>query len=320
MANPTTRVLALLELLQGHGLISGAQLARSLAVEPRTLRRYIQTLENLGIPIQAQRGCDGGYRLMQGFKLPPMMFSNDEAVALALGLVAARSLGWTAAVPASASAKSKLERVMPETVRLNMRAVAATVTLEIHPNSAVSQVKPEILSALSMAIQKQQGLRLMYRSAQQITSERAIDPYGLAYLGSNWYVLAYCHLRLQIRSFRLDRIDSLELLPASFGKPADFDPIEYLNTAIASLPRAHSIKVLLHTDLSSALAEIFSSLGLLESVADGVLMHSQADDLVWMARELARLPFSFTILAPPELSVALAQHLTDLLKHLQTSN
>ncbi|MFZ6749419.1 helix-turn-helix transcriptional regulator [Undibacterium sp. Ren11W] len=320
MANPTTRILALLELLQSHGRISGAELARRLELEPRSIRRYIQSLETLGIPIQAQRGRDGGYSLMQGFKLPPMMFSNDETVALALGLIAARSLGWDSATLASASAQSKLERVMPETVRLSMQAVAATVTLESRPNSAANQVKPGILSVLSIAIQKQQGLRLIYRSARQITSERAIESYALTYFDASWYLLAYCHVRLAVRSFRLDRIESLELLPTSFGKPVDFDPIAYLNTAIASLPRAYSIKVLLHTDLSCAHQEIFSSLGILELDANGTLLHGQADDLSWMARELARLPFSFTILAPPELRVALAQHLNDLLTSLQTGS
>src|SRR5471032_3355272 len=104
MATPTTRILALLELLQTHGLISGTELARRLAVDPRTLRRYIRTLESLGVPVHPERGRDGGYRLMQGYKLPPMMFSNDEALALALGLVASRDLGLAVAAPAGASA------------------------------------------------------------------------------------------------------------------------------------------------------------------------------------------------------------------------
>lgn len=316
MANPTTRVLALLELLQSHGRISGAELARRLELEPRSVRRYIQSLETLGIPIQAHRGRDGGYSLMQGFKLPPMMFSNEEAIALALGLVAARSLGWANATLASASALSKLERVMPESLALSMRAVAETVTLATVQRTTPPQLKPEILGLVSTAVQKQQGLYLTYRSAQQSISERAIDPYALTYLDASWYLLSHCHVRQAIRTFRLDRIVTLELLATSFGKPTNFDPIAYLNTAIASLPRAYSIKVLLHTDLSCALAEIFSSLGLLEPVANGTLMHSQADDLAWMARELAHLPFSFTILTPPELRVALTQHLTELLNAL----
>src|SRR5215831_717514 len=102
MAQPTTRVLAVLELLQAHGIVSGAELARRLAVDRRTVRRYIATLEDLGIPITAERGRAGGYLLVAGFKLPPMMFTDDEALALGVGLVAARGLGLAEAEPAVA--------------------------------------------------------------------------------------------------------------------------------------------------------------------------------------------------------------------------
>jgi predicted DNA-binding transcriptional regulator YafY len=113
MARPTTRVLAVLELLQAHGRMSGAELARRLAVDRRTVRRYIAALEELGIPVTAERGSAGGYMLVAGFKLPPMTFTDDEALALSVGLLAARGLGLAAAAPAVASVQAKLERVMP---------------------------------------------------------------------------------------------------------------------------------------------------------------------------------------------------------------
>src|SRR5690349_25115270 len=114
MYQPTTRVLAVLELLQTHGRLSGAEMSARLAVDARTLRRYIVTLEEIGIPITTERGRHGGYALMPGFKLPPMMFTEDEALALAIGLQAARSLGFAEAAGAEAasavaSAGSKLE-------------------------------------------------------------------------------------------------------------------------------------------------------------------------------------------------------------------
>src|SRR6476659_1686335 len=105
MAKPTTRVLALLELLQAGGV----ELARALEVDRRTLRRYIAMLEELGIPITTTQGRYGGYQVVAGFKLPPMIFSDDEALALAVGLVAARGLGLAQTLPAMASARGKLE-------------------------------------------------------------------------------------------------------------------------------------------------------------------------------------------------------------------
>ncbi len=93
MYHPTTRVLAVLELLQARGRMTGAELAQRLEVDIRTLRRYITMLQDLGIPIVAERGRYGAYELGAGFKLPPMMFTNDEALALSIGLLAARHLG-----------------------------------------------------------------------------------------------------------------------------------------------------------------------------------------------------------------------------------
>src|SRR5262245_28220292 len=113
MARPTARVLAALELLQTHGRISGPELSRRLAVDRRTVRRYVVTLEELGIPVTAERGRDGHYSLVSGFKLPPMMFSDDEALAVAVGLQAARGLGLAEAHVAVTGALAKLERVMP---------------------------------------------------------------------------------------------------------------------------------------------------------------------------------------------------------------
>ena len=127
----TTKVLAMLELLQTHGRMSGAELARRLEVHPRTVRRYVTVLEELGIPLVAERGRHGAYGLVAGFKLPPMMFTDDEALALSLGLLAARGLGLAGAAPAVASAQAKLERVMPPSLERRLRAVDQTVQLDL---------------------------------------------------------------------------------------------------------------------------------------------------------------------------------------------
>ncbi|MBC7988183.1 MAG: HTH domain-containing protein, partial [Luteimonas sp.] len=131
MERPTTRVLAVLELLQAQGRMSGSALAARIGVDGRTLRRYIAMLEELGIPITTERGRHGGYLLVAGFKLPPMMFTDDEALALSVGLLAARGLGLADAAPAVASAQAKLERVMPGNLKRRVRAVDETVALDL---------------------------------------------------------------------------------------------------------------------------------------------------------------------------------------------
>src|ERR1700751_4763159 len=128
MPHPTTRVLAALELLQSHGQIGGAELARRLEVARRTLRRYIATLEDMGIPITTEQGRYGGYRLVPGYKLPPMMFTEEEAQAVSLGLLAARGLGLAA--PAIESVQAKLDRVLPSAPKKTLAALRESVALE----------------------------------------------------------------------------------------------------------------------------------------------------------------------------------------------
>ena len=131
MYHPTTRVLAVLELLQTHGRMSGPDLAKRLEVDARTLRRYITMLQDLGIPIEAERGRYGAYVMGAGFKLPPMMFTDDEALALSIGLLAARQLGLAEAAPAVESAQAKLERVMPRALKGRVCALSETIALDL---------------------------------------------------------------------------------------------------------------------------------------------------------------------------------------------
>lgn len=302
MQRPTTRVLALLELLQAHGRMSGAALAARIGVDGRTLRRYIAILEELGIPITAERGRHGGYLLVGGFKLPPMMFTNDEALALSVGLLAARGLGLTDAAPAVASAQAKLERVMPANLKQRVRAVDETVALELSRAGDATGVNA-VLVSLSSAAQARKRVHLRYRTQHEVTA-RDFDPYGLAWRNARWYVVGHCHLRKGLRSLRLDRVDDVHALQVTFERPEKFDALGHLAFSAATLPRLHAIEVLLLTDLAGAQREVASALGIFQSVEAGVLLFAQADDLDWFARELARLPFEFRVRSPSQLGDA----------------
>jgi predicted DNA-binding transcriptional regulator YafY len=306
MYHPTTRVLAVLELLQTHGRLSGADLARRLGVDGRTLRRYIVMLEGLGIPVTAERGRYGGYALLPGFKLPPMMFTDDEALALSVGLIAARGLGLADAAPAVASAQAKLERIMPEGLRRRVGAIDATVRLDIARAAAPGD--NGALMVLSSAAQACQRVRLTYRAQDGAVTEREFDPYGLAcYLGF-WYAAGMCHLRGGLRTFRLDRVVSVRPVVRAFVRPAGFDPLDHVRAAVATLPRAFSATVLLKTDVARARACLPDYMGVLEQAEDGVLLRSEADELSWLARQLAALPFPFEIVEPPALRKEVRKH------------
>jgi predicted DNA-binding transcriptional regulator YafY len=299
MYHPTTRVLAVLELLQTHGRLSGADMSRRLEVDGRTVRRYIVMLEQIGIPILSERGRHGGYALMPGFKLPPMMFTDDEALALSLGLLAARSLGLAEAAPAVASAQAKLERIMPAGLKQRVGAIDETVRLDLE--RATAPQDNAALVTLSSAAQARQRVQLRYKPPGAAETERGFDPYGLAFYDGCWYAVGHCHLRQGMRTFRLDRIVSAAPLPHSFARPDGFDALAHLRTSLAAMPRAYAATVLLETDLRTAQRYLMDVIGLFEQTDQGVLLHNQSDDLAWFARELASLPFGFRIISPDSL-------------------
>ncbi len=302
MYHPTTRVLAVLELLQTHGRMSGADMAARLGVDARTLRRYIVTLEEIGIPITTERGRHGGYALMPGFKLPPMMFSEDEALALSIGLLAARSLGFSEAAPAVASAQAKLERIMPDALKKRVRAVDQTVRLDMV--RAVAPADGDALVILSSAALAQRRVHLRYRAPDGAQSEREFDPFGLAFWGGCWYAIGMCHLRHSMRSFRLDRIIKAEPRNVAFARPDRFDALDYLRRSMSSMPRTHAFEVLLHTDLSTASKHFFADMGVFEQGDGAVILRGHTDHIDWCAGHLAGMPFEFEVRAPEALRLS----------------
>lgn len=318
MYHPTTRVLAVLALLQAHGRMSGSELAGRLEVNIRTLRRYIIMLQDLGIPIEAERGRNGAYVLSAGFKLPPMMFTNEEALALTVGLISARRLNLADTDRAVESALAKLERVMPLELKGRTRALTETITLD--PDRDPSTPPNEaVLSTMSGAAQLQQRVHIRYHPNQGEDTERDFDPYGLTYYLHKWYVVGYCHLRQDLRSFRLDRITHINAIQAHFKRPEGFDPLAHVMHAIATLPRKFAFELLLKTDMDTAQKEVFDVLGVLEAAKNGVIMRGSVEDLDWLARQISIFSFDFIVHEPEELRAELIKHSEKLASLSQTS-
>jgi predicted DNA-binding transcriptional regulator YafY len=295
----TTRVLAVLELLQTRKRMSGSELARCLQVDARTVRRYIAILEDIGIPITAEQGRHGGYMLVSGFKLPPMMFTDEEALALSIGLLAARELGVAETMPAVASAEAKLLRVMPEPVKHRLHEIHRTIQLDF--SSRWPAISKRTLSSLTSAAHARRRVHLDYASPAGETTERDFDTYGLSYRHGRWYAVGMCHLRRDMRTFRLDRIGDVVPLDARFERPDSFDVVDYLARSFAVIQRRYPVEIRLLADLAMVLSENIGSTELLEPCDGGVLLRTSTDDLDFCARHLAALPFDFEILEPPEL-------------------
>jgi predicted DNA-binding transcriptional regulator YafY len=300
MYQPTTRVLTVLELLQSHRQLSGPDLAGRLEVDIRSVRRYIMMLQDLGIPVEAQRGRYGAYRLRPGYKLPPLMFNEEEALAVILGLAMARRLGLAESPLATEGALAKIERVLPVALRERVRAVQESLALAL-PGEAVSAASALVV-AFSLAVQQSRCLWLRYRAWEDEETERVIDPYGLVHRAGRWYAAGYCHLRQAIRVFRLDRVLEAQLREETFTRPADFDPLAEVELSIARAPGEWSATILLKTTLEEARRLTnHHILAVLEETAEGVLMRCYAGSLEWLACFLATLPCPLVILEPSEL-------------------
>jgi len=314
MTGPTVRVLAVLELLQNHRRITGSELAVRLGVDRRTVRRYITVLEELGVPVTTEQGRYGGYMLVPGFKLPPMMFTDDEVLAISLGLLAARELGLAQATPAIDSAEVKLQRVMPETLKRRLRGVKATTKLLLPPPDPLHDERA--LITLVHAVEAQQQVAFGYRAPAQKHIERNVDPYGLTFWNGHWYLSGYCHLRSALRSFRLDRMRNVQPLSAHFQRPEQFDGAQHLLHSLGAFERNHPVSVVLHTDRETAakcLDFYPAAEALFKPHPNGLLFDTHTDSLEWFACWLAGLPFAFTIQAPEALKEAVQSHAKKLL-------
>ncbi len=318
---PTTRVLALLELLQTYGRVGGPELARRLGVGERTVRRYMTLLADLGIPVEAGRGRHGGYRLRPGYKLPPLMFSEDEALALVLGLLMVRQSGLAGAPTDAEGALGKVERVMPDALRARVRAVREAVVL----TGAAHDTRPAgaVIGIVSEAAHRRRRVALRYRSRQGEETAREVDVYGVVCLAGTWYAAGHDHLRSDLRTFRLDRVLDARVRDETFTPPAGFDTQAYVERAVATMPGALAIEVLLETTLDEARRLIPAMSATLEETPRGVLARGQAQDareLPALAHGLAGLGCPLIVLQPPELRDelrALARHTAWLAERTQ---
>ena len=303
MYSPTTRLLAVLALLQTHQQMSGAEIAQRLEVDVRTVRRYIMSLQDMGVPVEGERGPHGAYYLGRGSKMPPLMFTNEEAVALVLGLNVIREFQFPVNIVAIEGAVAKTERVLPELLLQQVRSLQSSVTFNVSNYGGTSPPMWDnnTLIVLSTSAQERQRVELVYRSFRDDITERQFDPYGVVYNEGYWYTAGYCHLRQDLRTFRLDRIQSISQRDEIFDDPGSIDLLGYVMRAFANVPGQYQVEILLKTTLEIAQARIPSYLGTLETCADGIIMRRAVTNLEWVAMLLLSFDFPVEVKQPDEL-------------------
>jgi predicted DNA-binding transcriptional regulator YafY len=303
MPTPASRLLELLQLLQTKPLTTGREIADRLAIDRRTVRRYVETLQELGIPVEGERGVGGGYRLRPGYRLPPLMLGDDEAVAVALGLIAAGRQGLSSAEGALA----KIQRVLPEALRRRVQALESTLGFTMPPTVG-SPVAGQTVLLLADTIRRRQRVCARYRSFEGEETDRELSPHGLVVHSGRWYLAAHDHARRDLRTFRVDRMSRVSAVDRSAIAPPDgFDPVEHVSRSLARVPWPWEIEVLLDLPLDQAAQRLPGALAELLDANGRTLLRMRVSSLDWMAGLLAGLGCDFTINRPEELRASVGR-------------
>ncbi|WP_073483140.1 helix-turn-helix transcriptional regulator [Streptoalloteichus hindustanus] len=318
MTRPTARVLALLEILQSGGTRTVAELAGRLGVDERTVRRYVDHLVDLDVPVRSVRGRYGGYRLAPGYRMPPLMLTGDEAVAVLLGLVTGRRAGLvTASVSAMESAAAKVRRVLPEALGRRLDALLATADFTA-PARSVSTPETEVLLTLAEAARHRQPVAISYTAWGGRRSQRDVHPYGIVAHSGRWYVTGADSDSGEVRTFRLDRIEAATALPGSFEVPAGFDPAARVLSGLAQVPYAHEVSVRVRGAVEEVRGLFPAGIATVEEIPTGdegwVRVRLRAERLERVPSVLAWLDRPFVIEYPD----ALRDHVRALARQLAT--
>jgi predicted DNA-binding transcriptional regulator YafY len=295
------RVLATLELLESTESMTGSELALRLEVSPRSVQRYIARLQDLGVPVEGTRGVGGAYRLRPGFRLPPMVFNDDEALAIMLGLRALRHLGLSSLAPAEATATAKLERVLPKMVREGLTETLEAVELGESPWTVPANAV--FVKTLARAARTCHVVSIEYQS-ETVTTERALEPYGVMHHDGRWYVVGFCRLRQDTRIFRVDRIQNVAILEETFQRPVDFDAATFLLRTLPFSSATWQIEVWVDLDRARLQERVPKGRVTLEESGRGTLLRAQTANLEWFAAMLLSLECPLEVSSPKELKSA----------------
>jgi predicted DNA-binding transcriptional regulator YafY len=301
--SPTARALRTLEILRGRPGVTADQLAGRLGVTERAARRYVAILREAGIPVESVRGPYGGYRLGSGTKLPPVVFTQAEA----LGLVMAVLDGQTTASSADdlvEAALGKVVRALPDAVgaqaaAMREHASAAPVRHSVRPDPATT-------SALVAAVAAHRRVNVVYRSESGREWDVDVDPWAVVVRHGRWYLLCHSHRAEAVRTYRIDRILSVVETPHGFRPPEGLDPVATLEENL-SLGWEFTTKVVFDASMSDVAPWIPQPMGRLRTLDTGcVLEGSTSNPMMYASEWLARVPLPFRVEEGPELKEAVA--------------
>jgi predicted DNA-binding transcriptional regulator YafY len=303
MANVATRLISVILMLQSRGTLKANELAEELGVSERTIHRYMGMLDEMGIPIYSERGPYGGFSLVRGYKLPPLVFAPEEATVLYLGAELVKDIWGASYHDAAIAATAKLDNVLPDALRQEVEQARRGLLVTGWLRRDYGPWAP-LLDELRRCVARRKQVRLVYRSFRQEVTERVVDPYALALQWGNWYLAGRCHLRGDLRTFRVDRIQKVEPTGGTFEVPPDFSARDYLQRMTSERPAAYyRVAVRFDPEVAHIVRERREEWQDLTEHGDGsVTLAFDASDLAWPCRWVLTYQDRATVIGPPELA------------------
>jgi predicted DNA-binding transcriptional regulator YafY len=298
--SPTARALRALEVLRSRPGTTADELAARLGVTERAARRYVAILREAGIDVESTRGPHGGYRLGRGTRLPPVLFTADEALALAMAVLDSHP----AADDVVGSALGKVIRALPESV--GRQAMTLREHASAAPDRASARPDPATTSALVDAVAERRRVVLAYRNESGTEWEAEVDPWAVVVRHGRWYLLCHSHRAEAVRTYRLDRILRIERTDSRFEPPRGLDPVRALEEHLGA-GWAFATRVRFAAPLAEVAPWIRPPMGRLEADGDECLLVGSTRNLTMYATEwLAGLPFEWRVEGGPELRAEVA--------------
>jgi len=290
-------------MLQSRGTLKATELANELGVSERTVHRYMGMLDEMGIPIYSERGPYGGFSLVRGYKLPPLVFTPEEATALYLGSELVKEIWGASYHDAAVAATAKLDNVLPDALRHEVEQVRRGLLVTGWLRRDYGPWAP-ILDELRRCVARRQRTKIVYQSFRQETTRRHVDPYALALQWGNWYLAGHCHLRGDLRTFRVDRIQDVIATDETFEIPTDFSPREYLQRMAEQRPATYyRVAVRFDQEVAHIVRERQEEWQQLTEHDDGtVTLSFDASDLAWPCRWVLTYQDKATVIGPPDLA------------------
>ena len=300
MTSVATRLLSMIFLFQARRRWTVSELSDELDVSDRTIHRYIGMLEEMGIPLYSERGPYGGFSLLRTYKLPPLIFTPEEATVLYMGARLVHDIWGKPFQDAVTGVTAKLDNVLPDDIRQEVRRAQRSLVVMTGSARDYSPYHAQ-MATLRDCMAESRRARLRYHSFSRVETDRLIDPYALSFRWGNWYLVGFCHLRGEMRTFRVDRILAVEPLIEGFKFPDDFDAKTYMEESMR-WENQYEVVVRMASEAATRMREREDEWMKVKDNADGsVTVRFEVDNLDWASGWVMSWGKLAKVEAPPEL-------------------